>query len=486
VKPFLILAVIVASAAFAAPALAAQPPNDLFANATQVDTLPFTDAVSITEATNEFAEPQWCTFSSQTVWYAYTPAHDALIRADLAGSDLPYTNLNFYRSAGGGLGSLSFVGCSSYGSPMTFRVVAGATYYFQAQTLFSWSGTIRFALSEILPPPNDDFASATVIGALPFAVEEDTVAAGVENGEPTPSCAGQMPAATIWFAYRPVDTASVSAALNAGFFPQPVAVYTGSSFADLVEIGCRNYGSSVLTWRAEAGRTYFLQVGRGSGCCGTKVGLSVTAASQPSAAFVIHPTDPSTYDTVEFWGQSSDPGQAGFVAERFDFGDGTGAEGCCPNVIGYPPDATHRYAADGDYVVTDTVTTTDGRMATAVETVRVRTHDVAIAKLTVPQSASADQTRTITVGMANARYPETVRVELLRSVAGARSSNRSVRRRRACPCGARTGRRRSRSRTRSPPTTPRRARSPSRQSRRSSAPGTRSRPTTPSSPCPRR
>ena len=43
------------------------------------------------------------------------------------------------------------------------------------------------------------------------------------------------------------------------------------------------------------------------------------------------------------------------------------------------------------------------------------THDVAITKFTVPTSASVGQTRSITVGISNKRYPETVQVQLLKS-----------------------------------------------------------------------
>jgi hypothetical protein len=50
--------------------------------------------------------------------------------------------------------------------------------------------------------------------------------------------------------------------------------------------------------------------------------------------------------------------------------------------------------------------------------VHVKTHDVAIAKLLVPQAASVPQTRSITVGLSNKRYPEAVQVQLLKSVAG--------------------------------------------------------------------
>lgn len=64
------------------------------------------------------------------------------------------------------------------------------------------------------------------------------------------------------------------------------------------------------------------------------------------------------------------------------------------------------------------MTTFDGRTASASQIVQVRTHDVAITKLSAPQSASAGQVRTITVSIRNTRYPELVRVELYKSVPG--------------------------------------------------------------------
>ena len=48
----------------------------------------------------------------------------------------------------------------------------------------------------------------------------------------------------------------------------------------------------------------------------------------------------------------------------------------------------------------------------------VRTHDVAVARLTVPRSARVDQTCAISVGLTNGRYPETVQVVLLKSITG--------------------------------------------------------------------
>jgi hypothetical protein len=64
------------------------------------------------------------------------------------------------------------------------------------------------------------------------------------------------------------------------------------------------------------------------------------------------------------------------------------------------------------------VKTTDGRTASISQNVEVKTHDVTIAKVLVPQTAGVGQSRTITVGLTNGKYPETVQVQLLKSVAG--------------------------------------------------------------------
>jgi PKD repeat protein len=94
---------------------------------------------------------------------------------------------------------------------------------------------------------------------------------------------------------------------------------------------------------------------------------------------------------------------------------------CCP---------THRYAADGTYEVTLTVTTPDGRSA-SLATDRVRTHDVAITKMQVPQSANVGQTRQLIVGLSNKRYGDG-QVQLFKSDrAGTSSSGHSAERSRS-------------------------------------------------------
>jgi hypothetical protein len=133
----------------------------------------------------------------------------------------------------------------------------------------------------------------------------------------------------------------------------------------------------------------------------------VVVTPPPSVDFGFNPSEPNIFDTVQFIDFSSDPGGLGFSSETWTFGDGTSASGCC---------VSHQYAKDGDYTVTLTGETPDGRSGSASHVVSVRTHDVAITKFTVPVTARSGQTRPISVAISNGRYAENVEVVVLKSV----------------------------------------------------------------------
>jgi PKD repeat protein len=406
---FVMLVACCALAAVGLPAAAqaAPPSNDDFANATVVDPTHslFTDTVVNTEATTEPGEPQSCA-SPRSVWYSVTPGSKETIRVGLAGSSFYDTEVSVYRQSGSDLSGLIPLGCATYyGNSFSFQAQAGTTYYIQAGDIYTGGGTLQLQLQTFPPPPNDDFAVATAIGSLPFSDNVDATAATFEPNEPTPSCVSYLQTGTAWYRFTPSESGSVSAT---GGYYNTVAAYRGSGLGDLNEIGCRNFGG-VVTFHADAGTTYYFQL---AGLYGNvSLQFQLVKAPPPVAALGYYPGDPSALDTVQFYDQSSDPAQVGFSNETWDFGDGTGATnpGCCP---------THRYAADGTYKVKLAVTTADGRTASTTQSVQVKTHDVTIARVSVPQTGNVGQTRTITVGLTNSRYPETVQVQLLKSVAG--------------------------------------------------------------------
>jgi len=391
----------------ASPAVAAAPIHDDFENATMIDSLPFNDMVNnISEATLQPGEPQYCELS-KSVWYRFEPSADAILRVTTYGSTFGDTVVNIWQ--GTDLTNLSPVTCTSWwGSTATFTASAGQSYYLQAGRFYydDPSGELHLNIEQVLPPDNDDFANATVVPPLPYYSEQDTTAATVQAGEPSPSCAGNSVTNSVWYAYTATSNDSLMVGYSNYNFSPVVAVYTGSSLEQLTELGCRTWGQ--LTFAAQAGTTYYLQFASLSGYGGW-MSFNFEVTPPPQVNFNYYPGDPSMFDTVQFYDSTWDPGGAGVQTQIWDFGDGVTAEGCCPS---------HRYAADGSYTVTLTVTTTDGRTGSASQTVNVMTRDVAITKFTVPKAASAGQTRQVVVSVNSRRYVEQVSVELYKSVPG--------------------------------------------------------------------
>lgn len=258
-------------------------------------------------------------------------------------------------------------------------------------------------------PANDDFANATEISTLPFGQVVDLTLAGTEVGEQTPSCAVFFPSVskTVWYRFVPAVTGSISARVVNASISTVVTAYTGNSLTGLSEVGCNVFGGNA-TFRAQAGTTYYFLVGGLFGQ-GGPIEFRVEVTPPPFASFGFFPGDPSSFDVVQFFDGSFDPGGVGISSQEWHFGDGASGTGSFP---------THRYATDGSYTTQLTVTTPDGRTASTSQTLLVRTHDVAITRFQTPSSGMTGKTSKITVGIRSNRYPETVQVQLFKSVPG--------------------------------------------------------------------
>jgi PKD repeat protein len=400
----------VALVVVAAPAALAQPANDDFANATVITELPFSQVETTYGATSEPTDPTECgRYPIESVWFAFTPPSDMTIEADTFESQY-----NTLLSAWTGTqGALNLVACNDdWGgeqSRITFPATAGTTYYFMV-TVSLASGPLRglqFHVNQLPPPGNDDFANATPIGSLPFSDQVDLTVATTQPSEPSPSCVGLQN--TAWYGFTPTTTQSLSASVPETY-GAGLGVYTGTSLANLTEVGCAQYSySQPLVFQAQANTTYYFQVG-GWCCAGFgQVTFRLEVTANPVAEFFYSPGDPSVFDPVQFQDTSFDPVGAGIASRVWRFGDGATAEGGSP---------THQYAQDGDYTVELTVTTPDDRSGSTSQVVHVETHDVAIVKLEVPKSARVGKTIGVDVLVRNTRYPETVQVDLFRSVPG--------------------------------------------------------------------
>jgi PKD domain-containing protein len=390
-------------------AQALAPTNDDFANATVVSSTPFSDSVAIDEATMEVGpESVPCGLPStegRTVWYSVTPSSDGALRV-INSANFYNQFAAIYRQDGSGFAGLALLDCATWyfgENTAVAQVTAGETYYVQTGSNFATVGTLGVAIDVIEAPTNDDFDDAAAVTTVPAHRSVDTTAATRESGEPDPSCAYGS-TGTAWYSFTPAVTDSYSITGSSSSIWPKIAVYTGGSLDSLSYLGCAAY-SSPFTFRAEAGLTYYLQVS-GIGASGP-LAFDVAFAADPVPSFGWNPYDPSIFDTVQFYNNSWDPAGVGISTAAWTFGDGTSGD-----------NPQHRYAKDGDYDVTLTVTTPDGRSASLTQMVRVATHDVEITKVQAAQTANVGQTRQITVGIVNTRYADTVQVRLLKSVAG--------------------------------------------------------------------
>lgn len=378
----------------------AEPPaNDDFDNATPL-ILPYAAEVDLREATAAPDDPDACyPLRSNTVWYSFTSAEDTTLRLDFGGT---YLDTAIFTGTRGALELVPGT-CSGNDEVRSLTARAGVTYHLKVAGE-EWERPFQFTASTVAQPDNDDFAAAEPIGALPFLGRVTLAAATVEAAEPAASCDLNPGSPSVWYTYTPAETGALAFDADSWGGHNAVAgVYTGTSLADLTEVGCVDY-RSVL--RAEAGRTLFIQFNAaGAGAEELVFGLRVAAALQPRLS--ISPTAPSVYDNVRFDGYSHDPEGYGTSVEELDFGDGTVVD----------PEqsyAFHRYAEDGDYTVVLTISGVGGRTATTSQVLSVRTHDVAITGFNHPTAGRVGETKRLTVDVANTRYDENVTVTLYR------------------------------------------------------------------------
>jgi hypothetical protein len=386
---------------------ASPPANDNFADAQPITSLPFTDSGDLNGTTTEPGEPGACNGMPQTVWYSLSVPSTESVRVDVSGSDGGVA-FNVWQSSGGGIGGLSFVGCGAGFQPVQFSARAGITYYIQAGSVFFGSVQMQLHVQAIPPPANDNFAQAKTVSNLPFSDLVDLSSATVEPGEPTlPTSAFGPIAASAWYSFTAPVSETLLTAVDSCCTQPILAVYTGSSLASLTQVAGVSGFSTPMTFKADAGTTYYFQLGRVSTSNpNTPMQFRLQVAPLPSAQFFFFPGDASVFDNVQFFDQSYDPAGIGIQTQAWDFGDGKNGSGCCP---------LHRYAVDGDYTIMETVTTTDGRSASTSQMIHVRTHDVTLTTLSAPTSGKVGKAVQLVAKLGNTRYPETVEIDLLKS-----------------------------------------------------------------------
>ncbi|WIY06592.1 PKD domain-containing protein [Amycolatopsis mongoliensis] len=395
------------TAAFAlfAPGVAhaAPPSNDDFDQAAAVTALPFTAQQDSSEATQAPDDPSWCQPYDVrgSVWFRYTATEDGYLRATTQGSDRSM----ILAVHSGTRGTLRGITCDSgTAATTTFRATAGTTYSFMVSGYDVPGGALAFALDSVAPAANDDFAAAQPVPAVPFSAQPDFSVASYEADEPGSTCQfeGNL-VPSVWYAYTNSGAAKPVTARTVGS-GSAVSVYTGASLPELKQVACKAdaYGQPTA-FRADAGATYYVRV---TGPADNRGPVTLTLDDAPALDPSVDqsPSYPTVYDTVSFsagsWNDIDEP-----MTVAWDFGDGATAPATTQPV-------SHRYAKDGTYTATLHATSPDGRTATKTAQVVVTTHDVGIARFSVPASAREGDSKPISVDVSNTRYTETATVVL--------------------------------------------------------------------------
>jgi uncharacterized delta-60 repeat protein len=140
------------------------PANDLFDQAVQIGSLPFTGSADASYSTWETGEPTGCTTSAQTMWWSWTAPTSGAVAAETNGP----TVLDVFQQTGSGLGGLSLVTCSTSTIAPTaaLRVTAGTTYYFRTSSNGNGSVTLHIDTTEAEGSPDASFGANGVATVL--------------------------------------------------------------------------------------------------------------------------------------------------------------------------------------------------------------------------------------------------------------------------------------------------------------------------------
>ena len=385
------------------------PDNDFVANATEVSPPAWGVDVNLNGASLETDEPQpMCGSATHTRWFRFTAPADG--RARLAYDyNMPENTgqivMALYVQTGEGFAGLTPVACADAGA-LIASVTAGITYFVQmAAAPEPWQSPWTSLWVDLLPPPppppaNDNFFDAEIHDGL-FAAQVDLQGATLEDGEPQPCFSAEH---TIW--YKITSMVDKQFLLNQGWDSYAgVTVYSGPTLAELTFQNC---GSEMYTpVGVPAGATRWIQISMSG--IGGQVNLALEDAITPEAFIYANPADASRYDEVvfelwafSFWPYPYEP----FTSATWDFGDGS------PTVSGM--NVMHRYAQDGQYPVSVTGSTWDGRTSVNQQLFTVATHNVSIERMTTPKSAIVGNQSQVNVEVIGTDGPESVTVTLIR------------------------------------------------------------------------
>ncbi|MEY2957539.1 MAG: hypothetical protein RLZZ01_107, partial [Actinomycetota bacterium] len=248
-------------------------PNDDFATAQDLGTLPATFEQQTVGATDEVDEPNpYCdSNASASIWYRWLPGGDGYLLVDTIGSDYD-TVVAAY--TGSTLGTLTDQACdvgTDDGEFMDSRIVVpvtdGVPVSIQVSGYLGDTGSLVLNASFLPPtyrPANDDLADAVeLIDAGP--IEVMTAGATDEASEPVPTCDADA-SSSVWFEWTAPADGTLTVDTIESNFDTVLVGFTGASLGSLTEVACdygtveNDYTDATVSFPVTYGTTYLFQV----------------------------------------------------------------------------------------------------------------------------------------------------------------------------------------------------------------------------------
>lgn len=227
-------------------------PNAQFTNPIVLSGLPAQVSGDGTYALAEPGDPPVMGQSpARALWYQWTAPTNGPVGIMLSGSA---TVVSVY--TGNSLSNLVAIAGKKYSAePITFQATAGRTY---SILVGANSGPFQFTI--VGPPPNDDFAAATVLSGWYAETNSYTTCATMQPGEkPLTQYDSRQ---SIWWSWQAPFSGWVDLSLTASY-PIPLEVFTGGTLPDLQLVPYQNYnpnyGLTTAAFEAEADTVYHIR-----------------------------------------------------------------------------------------------------------------------------------------------------------------------------------------------------------------------------------
>jgi len=123
------------------------------------------------------------------------------------------------------------------------------------------SGSPINCAGAVVPPPNDDFAAATVIQGMPFSVSQNTTLATTDTTDLPNICTNTGRSKTVWYKFTPLTSRTVYVNTEGSSYDTVIAVYTGTENSQN-QVACDDDSGtedrSSLSFSATGGTTYYM------------------------------------------------------------------------------------------------------------------------------------------------------------------------------------------------------------------------------------